>query len=246
MSAERQEERVSLAERAYTELRARILECEIAPGALVTEARLAADLDIGQTPTREALRRLAAEGFLTPKHRQGYEVTPMTVARVREVFEALRAFLPEVAVLAAARATPEEKTRLATITAGPTSSDDFARHAGPFAFFFHLCRNPTIIEMTGRALGHFEQIGNFAFRCGAQTDEGHLAARRAALEAFAGADEDLIRRTYRALIDQIERIVVTALYATASLSGASVRIGSDARDRIAVVPATVQSTEQAD
>ncbi|HKS45840.1 MAG TPA: hypothetical protein VJT49_12160 [Amycolatopsis sp.] len=37
----------------------------------MTEARLASEL--GQTPTREAVRRLVAEGAMTPGHRHGYE-----------------------------------------------------------------------------------------------------------------------------------------------------------------------------
>lgn len=219
-------EGVSLAERAYRELRGRIIQCDIAPGDVVTEAKLAADLGLGQTPTREAVRRLVAEGFMTPKHRLGYEVTPMTVARVREIFEALRAFLPEVAVLAAARATRDERAKLEEITAALTRPDDggHARDTQPFAFFFKLCRNPTIIEMTSGVLGHFERIGNFAFRCGTLVGGAHTAAREAALEAFEGADEDLIRRAYRALLDEIERTVVAALYATPSLSEAPVHI----------------------
>lgn len=220
------QEGLSLAERAYRELRARVVECDIAPGAVVTEARLAANLGLGQTPTREAVRRLVAEGFMTPRHRRGYEVAPMTVARVREVFEALRAFLPEVAVLAAARASSEERAKLTEMTAALTRPDDGgpARDTRPFTFFFQLCRNSTIIEMTNGVLGHFERIGNFAFRCGALVDEKHAAAREAALEAFAGTDDDLIRRTYRALLDEIERIVVAALYATPSLSETPVAI----------------------
>ena len=224
---ENQKDGGSFSERAYRELRVRIIECDIAPGDVVTEAKLALDLGVGQTPTREAVRRLVAEGFMTPKPRMGYEVTPITVARVRETFEALRAFLPEVAILAAARATPEERKKLEEITGALTRRDDgvLARNTRPFAFFFQLCRNPTIIEMTSGVLGHFERIGNFAFRCGMLMDDGHTAARAAALKAFAGADEDLIRRSYRALLDEIERIVVAALYATPSLSETPVQIG---------------------
>lgn len=219
----------SLADRAYRELRARIIACDIAPGDVVTEARLAADLGFGQTPTREAARRLVAEGFMTPKHRLGYEVTPITVARVREIFEALRTVLPEVAVLAAGRATRDERARLEEITAALTRPDDgrLERDTQPFAFFFKLCRNPTIIEMTSGVLGQFERIGNFAFRCGTLVDSAHTAARDAALEAFDAANEDLIRSAYRTLLDEVERTVITALYSTPSLSEAPVYIGRE-------------------
>ena len=210
----------SLADQAYRELRTRIIGCDIAPGDLVTEGRLAADLGFGQTPMREGVRRLAAEGFMTPRHRLGYEVTPITVARVREIFEALRAILPEVAVLAAARATQEERVKLEEITAALIRPDDgrLDRDAHPFAFFFKLCRNSTIIEMATGVLGEFERIGNFAYRCGALVDDAHTAARDAALKAFDGNDEDLIRHAYRSLLNEVERSVIIALYSTTSLS----------------------------
>lgn len=221
----------SLAERAYRELRARIIECDIAPGDVVTEARLAADLGFGLTPTREAARRLAAEGFMTAKHRLGYEITPITVARVREIFEALRAVLPEVAVLAAARATREERARLEEITAALIRPDEegLDRDTQPFAFFFKLCRNSTIIEMTSGVLGQFERIGNFAFRCGALVDNVHAVARDAALRAFDAADGDQIRIAYRALLDEVERTVITALYSTPSLSETPVYLDREVR-----------------
>ena len=48
----------SLASEAYALLKRRIIRCEIAPGARLTEAQLGRELGLGKTPIREALVRL--------------------------------------------------------------------------------------------------------------------------------------------------------------------------------------------
>ena len=48
----------SMSERAYLLLRDRLIMLDIPPGTPVNEAALAAELDVGRTPIREALKRL--------------------------------------------------------------------------------------------------------------------------------------------------------------------------------------------
>ena len=54
--------RNSLTDQAYVALKERMISCELEPGAFYTEAGLAAELNLGQTPIREALARLADIG----------------------------------------------------------------------------------------------------------------------------------------------------------------------------------------
>ncbi|WP_129788187.1 GntR family transcriptional regulator [Promicromonospora panici] len=54
----------SLAEHAYSAIRKSIADGELAPGAQVTERKLAADLGVSPTPVREALRKLEHEGLV--------------------------------------------------------------------------------------------------------------------------------------------------------------------------------------
>jgi DNA-binding GntR family transcriptional regulator len=48
-----------LADRAYVELRDQILTLALPPGAPINEERLGRELQLGRTPLREAINRLA-------------------------------------------------------------------------------------------------------------------------------------------------------------------------------------------
>src|ERR1035437_10984001 len=73
---------------AYGLLLERIVDLSIPPGALLNEQSLAADLDYGRTPVREALARLVADRFVTVLPRQGVIVAPITFEDVLAMFEA--------------------------------------------------------------------------------------------------------------------------------------------------------------
>ncbi len=85
----------SLADQAYFAIRTLIVSLELAPGDPIREPDLTAQLGIGRTPIREALRRLALERLVTT-------VDVRDLARLCEVRAVLE---PEAARLAAERAT---------------------------------------------------------------------------------------------------------------------------------------------
>src|SRR4029079_3693599 len=60
-----------LADRAYAALRDRIVALRIAPGAPIHEDALGRELDMGRTPVREAIKRLALENLVTVFPRRG-------------------------------------------------------------------------------------------------------------------------------------------------------------------------------
>lgn len=79
-----------LAEFAYGQIFSRILTLQIAPGALLQERQLAESLGMSRTPVREALMRLAHEGWVTTNARRYSEVKKLTEQDVREVMEVRR------------------------------------------------------------------------------------------------------------------------------------------------------------
>jgi DNA-binding GntR family transcriptional regulator len=109
----------SLAERAYQLLRADIISCILKPGQQVVQSRLAEKYQIGTTPIRDALHRLARENLVQPVPRSGYVITPITLTDIQEMFE-LRFLLESFAArMAASRGSEEdlqEIVRLADIT----------------------------------------------------------------------------------------------------------------------------------
>jgi DNA-binding GntR family transcriptional regulator len=76
--------RARLSDQAYAALRARIVGGELAPGARIAEAELAADLGISRTPLREAVLRLADEGLIDVYPQSGSFVAPISLAAVAE------------------------------------------------------------------------------------------------------------------------------------------------------------------
>jgi DNA-binding GntR family transcriptional regulator len=93
----------SLADEAYARIRRRIVGCELAPGAQVTEGQLVETHGIGKTPVREALQRLAQEGLVQPIRRSGYRIVPITLRDVRDLFGLRLIVEPAAAELAVGR-----------------------------------------------------------------------------------------------------------------------------------------------
>jgi len=98
---------LSLTAKAYNILKHEIVTCALEPGRPVSQDELARAYGLGTTPIREALQRLAREGFAVAVPRFGYIVSPITLTDVRELYE-LRQPLELTAVrLAAVRASDE-------------------------------------------------------------------------------------------------------------------------------------------
>jgi GntR family transcriptional regulator, rspAB operon transcriptional repressor len=98
-------EAASLADRAFYEIRALIVSLELAPGSVISERDLVERLEIGRTPVREALRRLAQEKLVEVYPRRGMFVTAVDVRDLARLCEVRAVLEPEAARLAAERAT---------------------------------------------------------------------------------------------------------------------------------------------
>jgi DNA-binding GntR family transcriptional regulator len=67
-------------------IRAWIVDGELAPGATLNIAELAAALDTGRTPVREALIQLEAEGLVETEPQRWTRVTPLSMAEVESLY----------------------------------------------------------------------------------------------------------------------------------------------------------------
>lgn len=79
---------VSRAERAFSNLKARILAGEFALGQRLGETRLAEMLGVSRTPIREALHRLHADGLVTRHPEGGFLPYVPDIAMMRPLYEA--------------------------------------------------------------------------------------------------------------------------------------------------------------
>ena len=94
------------------ELRQAILTGRLAPGARLSEEKLAASLKVSHVPLRDALRRLEAEGYVNFISHGEIAISKPTVEEVEDFYAIAGALEGLAARLAAERASAEEITRL--------------------------------------------------------------------------------------------------------------------------------------
>jgi DNA-binding GntR family transcriptional regulator len=102
----------SVATLVYEQIRSAIVSKRLPPGARVTEAGLAEQMNVSKTPVREALLKLRQVGLIESAGLRGGRVvqpSPLLFHQAYEVREALEAF---TAAQAAVRARPADQQRI--------------------------------------------------------------------------------------------------------------------------------------
>lgn len=99
----------SLANRAYEILRHRLIMLDIAPGDPINEAALSAELEVGRTPIREALKRLERDHLVVSYPRRGTFATNVDLTDLSTISEMREALEPIAARRAARNLTTERR-----------------------------------------------------------------------------------------------------------------------------------------
>lgn len=102
----------SLSQQAYYLLRDRIVTLGLAPGTLVNERDLVEEFELGRTPVRDALRRLADDGLVEVYPRRGIYVGPIDVGDLGAISEIRVELEGFVSRLAAERVTAIDRADL--------------------------------------------------------------------------------------------------------------------------------------
>jgi len=117
-----------ISDRAYAELRERIVTLRLAPGTVLREDELMGELAIGRTPLREAVKRLALENLVAVQPRSGTYVTSVDAADIVHISEVRAELEGQAAELAARRLDADTRTRFAAvldrITTGERADQD--------------------------------------------------------------------------------------------------------------------------
>lgn len=92
---------MSLADRAYIAIQDKLIMLDIRPNEALVESELAAQLEVGRTPVREALKRLEADRLVVSYPRRGTFATGVDVADLRHISQ-IRVNLEPVAARTAA------------------------------------------------------------------------------------------------------------------------------------------------
>jgi DNA-binding GntR family transcriptional regulator len=208
---------VTLTDRAYLALEENIVTLELAPGQVLSETALSQMLQIGRTPVREALHRLAREGLVTILPRRGILVSDFNITSQLKMLEVRRVVERLVAASAAERASEEERATFRRIADDMESSvatrDDrlFMRLDQEFnALFLEAARN----EFAAAAVALMSGLSRrFWFMHNQRSDDLALTAEHHVVMARAIADREVARARAAsdALIDHIEAITRAAV-----------------------------------
>lgn len=95
-------------EYVYSNVRRRILACDLLPGVAVSESALAKEYGTSPTPVRDALSRLRQEGLVVPGSGRGYRVAPLRLADIKELAELRSVLEAGVVRLVVQRVNPSQ------------------------------------------------------------------------------------------------------------------------------------------
>lgn len=206
-----------LADRAYAELRDRIVTLQIAPGAPIDEDLLGGELGIGRTPVREAIKRLALENLVTVFPRRGTFASEINITDLADISDVRIVIEGHAAHRAAQRITDTQRIELdgllADLEASQGSSDAvalMALDARVHRFIHQAAGNPYLEETLGRYLNLSLRIWHLVL-----DRLPHLLARvyehEELLRAIADGQAERARRVTAEHIETFEREIRAVL-----------------------------------
>ena len=146
-----------LADRAYSDLRDRIVTLRIAPGEPIDEDLLGGELGIGRTPVREAIKRLALENLVTVFPRRGTFASEINITDLADISDVRIQLEGHAAYRAAERLTDDQRAELEQLLcelAGSQGSGDaqalMALDTRVHRFVHRCAGNPYLEETLGR------------------------------------------------------------------------------------------------
>jgi DNA-binding GntR family transcriptional regulator len=193
---------LNLSGRIYEDIKSRIIEVRLAPGVALDERTLAGELGASRTPVREALRRLALEGWVVwPERRQACVrgITPNDAAEIFSVRDML-----EIYAVNAIFDSKEPRFLAGQLV---PLSNQMREHAGERIAFIKadMAFHSQIIRHTGnsRLCGLWDRIAGEVMRIAIYTLSGGRKPRtvhnehEALIEGFWSADRELTIREMR-------------------------------------------------
>ena len=144
---------LSLTEKAYTEIRNRIVRHIIKPGALLSTKELAQTLGMSMTPVREALCILEHEHFAKCLPKRGYAVNTMNTREFVDIYD-LRLAIEALAVeQATERINPEDQQRMELLVSdSDKSKSNIMAVEQEFHTIILKATGNRLLEQTGRRI----------------------------------------------------------------------------------------------
>lgn len=175
-----------------SQLRQMLIDGEIAPGARVPERELCLSFGISRTPLREALKVLAAEGYLVLLPNRGARASKLSMKDVFDLFDVCEAMEAIAGELACRRITPAELDEIKALNR--TMKEEYERGDLPAYYRCNRLIHEAIVKAAGNAVlsGIYESVV--------------ARIRRARFVApILGSHWELAMREHDAMVNALER-----------------------------------------
>lgn len=203
---------------AYHAIRAKIIALELPPASLVDEAALARELNVGLTPVRQALRRLALENLIVILPRRGTIVADLNASDLAKIYEMRLELEPLAVRLAVRRATPEQQTAMVALCRDyesalhPVSNGNLlALDCRMHQILWLSAHNEFLEESLDRLYSHALRLWNFALHRATNLDQS-IHEHIAIFAALRQGDQESAESMMRAHINHFQT-EMTSLFA---------------------------------
>jgi len=182
----------------YAELRQRLVTGQMSPGHELSTRSLAAELGVSQTPVRDALSRLSADGAVSIRSKRRVRVPPMTPERFDDLLHCRLLLEPDAAALALPNLGAAHVKRLREIDAAldkaiaTGDADGYMQANHDFHFTLYRAQNrATLIQLIETL---WLQFGPFMRLVYGRISAAHLNdSHQAAIRAIEAGDQDALR-----------------------------------------------------
>lgn len=214
---------------AYRHLKGLILSADLLPDSVVDEKEIARELGMSRTPVRQAIGRLAPEGFVRVLPQRGTLVAPLSVTDIEQVYLMRSLVEPAAGALAAQRAEEADIARLDRLEqeylAALEESGDRNPHTTFHVGVAEVAGIPRLTKIVRELQEQTQWFLAVRDRQGRQLPSPH--SHRSLIEAIAAADVERAREIARTsiLASRAKILAGTVPDAELLLSGSSVLSG---------------------
>jgi DNA-binding GntR family transcriptional regulator len=204
------------ADRAYVQLRDRIVTLRLPPGTVIREDELMRELEVGRTPLREAVKRLALENLVAVQPRRGTFVSAVEAADIVNITEVRAELEGYAAVLAAERLDDDHRAAAHALLReveelGEPGDQDWLMRFDEriHRFIWEATGNPYLVETLERYFTHSLRIWYLVLD--RLPGLGHAVHDQARLvEALLAGDADRARELMREHVLDFQRELLAA------------------------------------
>ena len=159
--------KVGEVDRVYRLLKGWLVECDLAPGDVLSEVDLARRCDTSRTPVREACSRLTQDGWIRRIPHKGFLVAPVSVKDLLQTYEYRKLLECFAAEKAAQVAGPEQIEKLARIVEPEKDPRIEATQIIPLSDLFHMAiaeiaGNQRVIDQLRLTLEYVHRLSRFS------------------------------------------------------------------------------------